>query len=101
ISMGQEVVPSHRCLKSHRLGTGHNPGERSQDLDACGICRGEHRVSECEITGPGQFRYVTCKAGAWRLEQEMPAFIAYNQKFQIMYPENLYRYYPARDDLES
>ncbi|KIJ44625.1 hypothetical protein M422DRAFT_84279, partial [Sphaerobolus stellatus SS14] len=84
-----------RCLKCHKIGTGHFASDCPEEEEKCGTCGANHRTRNCPVTDK-QSRYcVNCKTkghAAW--DRGCPAFVAQYDKLASKVPDNQYKYYP-------
>ncbi|KIJ40440.1 hypothetical protein M422DRAFT_173693, partial [Sphaerobolus stellatus SS14] len=84
-----------RCLKCHKIGTGHFASQYPDAEEKCGTCGMNHRTKDCPVKD-GETRYcVNCKTrghAAW--DRSCPVFVTQYDKMASKVPNNQYKYYP-------
>ncbi|KIJ50423.1 hypothetical protein M422DRAFT_77320, partial [Sphaerobolus stellatus SS14] len=84
-----------RCLKCHRIGTGHFASQCTESEEKCGTCGSNHRTKNCPVSDRDSRYCVNCKTrghAAW--DHGCPTFVAQYNKFAARVPDNQYKYYP-------
>ncbi|KIJ42376.1 hypothetical protein M422DRAFT_171219, partial [Sphaerobolus stellatus SS14] len=87
-------VPS-RCLKCHKIGTGHFTSQCPEEGDKCRTCGSNHHMRDCPVIDRDGRYCVNCKTrGHATWDRGCPVFVTQYDKLASKVPENQYRYYP-------
>ncbi|KIJ53085.1 hypothetical protein M422DRAFT_79557, partial [Sphaerobolus stellatus SS14] len=84
-----------RCLKCHKIGTGHFANTCPEEEEKCGTCGATHRTKDCPVIDRQERYCVNCKVrghAAW--DRGCPVFVAQYDKLAIKAPDHQYKFYP-------